>query len=278
MKYPLRAARAAGFFVPVVFGALIIGLATLAPHTEAAFSSLYYTFNSPGVLQEAGSMGRSTSPYFWLNSGGILTIASGVGMTVQGELPKHSFWQRLYSLGNALDTNGGTQPQNLFRLISKSQWENVSQELAFKVTDTNAVDSPNRDGWSGILLMSRYQNSDNLYYAGVRMDGAAVIKKKQNGRYTTLAQEKGIFSGTFDRTASTPSLIPEDTWMRLKSVTKTNANGSVAITLYLDRKNSGAWEEVLTVTDSSPLKGDGYVGIRTDYMDVHFDNYRMTEL
>lgn len=278
MRYPLRAVRAAGFFVPVVTGALIISFATSAPQSEASSSSLYYTFNSPGVLQEAGSMRESTSPYFWLNSGGTLTIKDGIGMTAQGELPEGSIWQRLYSLSSALDTGGGTQPQNLFRLLSKSEWENVSQEVAFRVTKTNTVDSPNRDGWSGILLMSRYQDGDNLYYAGIRMDGSAVIKKKQNGTYTTLAQERGVFSGLFDRLGLTPSLIPENTWMRLKSVTKMNADGSIGITLYLDRKNSGSWEKVLSATDSSPLSGGGHVGIRTDYMDVQFDNYRITEI
>ena len=38
-----------------------------------------------------------------------------------------------------------------------------------------------------MLLFNRYQDGQTLYYGGVRVDGAAVIKKKLAGVYTTLA-------------------------------------------------------------------------------------------
>lgn len=241
-------------------------------------SSLLYTFNVNGTLSEAGSMGESTSPYFWLNSGAKLLINNGIGQTVQGSLPSSDYWYKLYAAANPLDTAGGAHPQNLFRLITKSTWGNVTEQVQFKIAKINVDNTPNRGGYSGILLFSRYKNSDNLYYAGIRMDGAAVIKRKAGGVYTTLAQTT-VFPGSYDKW-SNPNLIPTNVWMGLKTETIDNADGSVTINVYLDRQNNGLWTRILSTRDtsSSAVRGSGSVGIRTDYMDAQFDNYRISTL
>ncbi|HWP61398.1 MAG TPA: hypothetical protein VN495_02245, partial [Candidatus Paceibacterota bacterium] len=127
-------------------------------NTQAALpmmsGSLIYSFNSPGILQEAGSMQQSTSPYWWLNSGGEFIITNGVGETMQGVAPLLNKWRVAYALSNPVDTDNGTHPQNLFRLVSKGQWENLSAEAHFYIVADNLSSSSNRNQSNGLLLMS----------------------------------------------------------------------------------------------------------------------------
>lgn len=256
-----------------------------APHataadTRAVPSPFRYTFNVAGALNEAGSLSESSSPYFWLNSGGRMLMKDGVGSTVLGALPQNDFWRLLYSVSNPLDTGKGYYPQNIFRLLSRSTWDNASEEVRFNIQKVNMTDTPNRDEWSGVLLMSRYKDSDNLYYAGVRMDGDAVIKKKYKGTYTTLAQKPipAWSASAYDRT-SNPNLIPANRWMRLKTTTATKADGTVQIDLYLDENDDGKYERILSATDTSKtITGAGSMGLRTDYIDMKFDDLTITKI
>lgn len=267
----------------IIVPLLLTLLSSLFPVTAEAATTApvdsvwHYKFGVNGTLVETGSMSNSSSPYFWLNSGGALTLKDGQGHTVQGRLKLGSYWQKLYGTNNPLDTDGGYLPQNLFRLVTRNTWTDVSEEVRFKINKVNLTDTPNRDGYSGILLMSRYRDGNNLYYAGIRQDGTAIIKKKSGGKYTTLGSAR-VWSGTYNKTTN-PNLIPEDTWMRLKSETDTLTDGSTKVTLYLDEQDSGSWKKLLEVTDKSgdadgaPVAGPAHTGIRTDYMDVSFDDY-----
>lgn len=230
-------------------------------------------------------MSQSTSPYWWLNSGGELRINSYTGSTMQGNaLLNLNLWGLRYSLANPLDTDDGSAPQNLFRLITKSSWENSRQEMQFLIMKDNFSKSSNRNASNGLLLVSRYgDNGDTLYYAGVRVDGEAVIKKKFKGKYYTMAQTE-VFSGNYDGWQDDVNLIPHGRWIVLRSETVTNDDGSVGIALYLKRTRTSEWEKVLETTDSGqfggsqPINGAGYAGVRTDFMDVRFENYRIQEL
>src|SRR6185369_3143386 len=53
------------------------------PMPVQATPVLNYSFNVDGVLQETGSMSQSTSPYWWVNSGGELVIVDQKGETMQ---------------------------------------------------------------------------------------------------------------------------------------------------------------------------------------------------
>lgn len=255
-------------------------LPIFAVDARTVSSPFLYTFGSDGTLNEAGSLDTSSSPYFWLNSGGMLTISDGVGKTVHGALPRGSFWQTLYARTSSVDTGGGYYPQNLFRFITRSAWKNLSEEVKFKITKLNETDTTNRGGYSGILMLSRYKDSDNLYYAGIRQDGTAVIKKKLNGKYYTIAQAAipGYTPSDYDRETN-PNLLPTGKWMRLKTETVTNANGSVQISVYLDENNDGTYAKILTGTDSAGKFGSAVIdtaasaGIRADYFDMQFDDY-----
>lgn len=246
--------------------------------TAAVTSPFVYSFNSSGILREAGDSDESTSPYWWVNSGARLAIDGGLGMTNQGELPLADRFRALYAAMNPLDTDFGKYPQNTFRLVSKSTWDNVRLSAQFKITKDNLTLSPNRNASNGLLFMSRYVDSQSLYYAGIRVDGAAVIKKKYKGIYYTMAHKK-IFDGTYSY-SSEPNLLPHEEWVGLKNETVTNPDGSVTVRLYMQREGA-AWSKVLEATDDGkkyggtpPITGSHYIGIRTDFMDVLFENFR----
>lgn len=244
-------------------------------------SPFVYTFNSPGALYEAGAANESSSPYFWLNSGAKLVIANGRGKT-SGSLPALDPWRLMYKAMNPVDTSEGYLPENTFRLVTRSSWGDADTSVLFRITATNLTNSPNRDGYSGIFLMGRYKDQHNLYYAGVRHDGAAVIKKKINGTYYTLAQVQ-IFGdeGEYHKWTNA-NLLPQNQWLGLKARFDTLSDGSVKIVLYLDRENDGSFVSILSATDKStggaPHKTAGAIGIRTDFMNVEFDDFRAAKI
>lgn len=257
-----------------------LGFATSTAEVQDHF---YYPFNNSGVLNEIGQMGNSMDPYFWLNSGAQLWITDNIGETIQGELTDNSPWRSIYRDSNPTDTDNGYHPQNIFRFVTRSKWQNMRQECHFLITKDNLSLSTNRNASNGLLLFNRYQDSNNLYYAGIRVDGAAVIKKKTNGTYYTLAYNK-IFPGSaYDRNAN-PDILPKHSWLGLRSEITNQADGTTAIRLYVDQTGSGSWILAAAASDDGrsyggpALVAEGYAGIRTDFMDVQFDDYRLDAL
>lgn len=249
----------------------------LSPSPPTPPIPFIYSFNVDGVLEESESPTRSRSPYWWLDSGGRLAIKNGIGETIQWSLDLLDPWYIEYRLTNPEDTDKGAHPQNVFRLVSKSQWHNARVQFYFRIKRDNFSESPNRNDSNGVLLMSRYVDGDTLYYAGVRVDGTSVIKKKYKGVYYTMAQQR-LFPGTYARNANV-SLLPHNEWMGLRVETR-DQDGAVSIRLYLQRA-SGEWKEVARATDDgttyggTPVIGDeGRVGIRTDFMDVQFKEFK----
>lgn len=238
-----------------------------------------YTFAVDGVLQEAGSPQESTSPYWWLNSGGLLILKDGVGRTIEGKLDPLDRWRVRYGVSSPTDTEQGAQPQNLFRLITRSQWQHPRTEVEFFIAADNRSESPNRNESNGVLFMSRYKDADTLYYAGVRVDGHAVIKKKYQGTYYTMA-EKPIFPGEYRPGVN---LLPQEVWFALRMETVTREDG-VHITLLMRDGDSDTWVELLSTVDDGRAYGTpriedaGAVGIRTDFMDVRFGEVRIEEI
>jgi hypothetical protein len=283
MSMPPLLVRIGGYVIPAA-AAFAVGfaLARPAPPAPASPSSLLYTFNGTGTLEEAGSMGESTSPYFWLDSGGRLFIEGGVGATIEGDLPEDDKWRMLYAKSSATDTDDGAHPQNLFRLVTRSQWDDFTEEAGFFIVRDHLSESPNRNASNGLLLMSRYVDGSTLYYAGIRVDGTAVIKKKYHGTYYTMAEVKA-FPGAYSGSRDTTNLLPHGVWISLKSETVTEANGAVSVTLSL-RLPGEAWRTLVSATDDGtygdtpPILGPAYAGIRTDFMDVEFRHYLLSKL
>src|SRR6185369_16002123 len=148
----------------------------------------------------------------------------------------------------------------------------------------NFSSSTNRNASNGLLFFGRYKDSETLYYAGIRVDGTAVIKKKYRGTYYTMAQKK-IFQGTYEGVSSNKNLLPHNEWIEMRSDIKTNPDGTVAINLYIRREGKETWELLLSTFDDGvafnntpPITGEGAAGIRTDFMDVEFKDFRVTSL
>ncbi len=263
-------------FVYIATISLILSICLIDAKEAAVLTSPFiYSFSSSGTLYEAGSDSESSSPYFYLNSGAKMILSNGTGKTVQGNLLSADNWRLIYLESNPIDTDLGYHPQNLFRLVTRQKWKNYSQEVDFKINGDQLSSSSNRDGHNGVLFFNRYVDGDNLYYTGIRVDGQAVIKKKQNGVYYTLALKK-IYDGSYDRYTN-PNLIPKNKWMGLKSEIY-SYKGEVYINLYLDQNNNGNYVLIASVKDymksyGTPIDKSGYTGIRTDFMDVEFDNY-----
>jgi len=230
------------------------------------------------VLEETDQMENSASPDWWVNSGGWFLQRGGVGSTWIGDAPADSRWRKLYTLSNPRDTDQGAHPQNLFRLVTRSEWLSPAQQVYFRIRTDNLSPSANRGKSNGVLLLSLYIDGENLYYAGVRVDGFAVIKKKSGGVYTTLA-ESPLYPGTYDR-GTNPDLIPQNAWTGLRTVVLAEEK-KITIMVYTDPDRSGFWILALQAEDavdpSRPPARSGRAGIRTDFMDVEFDDYRIEE-
>ena len=261
-------------------GFILMPTWTQASVAATVASPFSYNFTTDGSLVESYNANLSTSPYWVVNSGGRMSITEGRGKTVHGELPEADYWRNLYAQANPLDTDNGYHPQNIFRLVGRSKWEDFRQQAYFKITKNQLSSSPNRNASNGVLLFNRYKDSANLYYTGLRVDGYAIIKKKVNGQYYTLGSVK-VFPGSYS-TSGNPNLLPKNTWLGVRSEVVDNPNGSVSIKLYTDIGWKGVWKLVAEAVDtgtSGPIvSGAGFGGIRTDFMDVVFDAYKIEKL
>lgn len=240
------------------------------------------SFSTAQAIDESGSISGSASSRWWVNSGGRFVINGTTAKTLFGDLQATDKWYKEYLTTNPLDTDNGLHPQNIFRLVEREFWKNFSQELYFKIAKYNVSSSPNRNASNGVLLFNRYQSGDSLYYTGIRVDGNIVVKKKLNGTYYTLGIIKQ-FPGVYNL-SSNPNILPVNQWIGLKTTVKDLADGKVEIVVYTDLTNSQQWTESLRVYDtpgvngSSTISTQGYAGIRTDFMDVEFDNYSISSL
>jgi hypothetical protein len=254
-------------------------IASVGLATEREF---LYTFATPGVLEESGNLQESRSPYWWLNSGGRLYIADGIGRTAEEDNAGEK-WRRLYKASSPEDTDEGEHPQNIFRLLTKSKWESTRQEVKFKLEKIILSESENRNDSNGVLLMQRYQDRDNLYYAGVRVDGNAVVKKKKEGNYYTLAITPLFYSEALYNRDTTPNIIPGQKWIGIRSEVTTDTLGRVHISFSADKQNNGSWQKVIDIVDSgqiggAPIVGPGLSGIRTDFLEAEFDDFRIVKI
>jgi hypothetical protein len=254
--------------------------ATTASQTIQSFKE---SFLIKRTLEEAPRISQSSDPRWWVNSGGELLIDKGIARTMQGDSEPGTKWYEAYKRTTSVDTDGGLHPQNIFRLVLRNKWLDYSQQVFAKIIKDNVSDSPQRDDSNGLFLFNRYYDGDNIYYTGLRVDGAVVIKKKYKGAYYTMAYKKILNLPKYNRTDN-PSLLPKDTWIGIKSEVKNLENNKVQVDFYTDIGQTGTWKLGISATDDNKSYGgislikSGYAGIRTDFMDVQFKNYEITAL
>lgn len=268
------------FFIVALGAALGVSMSFAQPAPASAYSggSYLYTFNTNGTLSEAAAPSNSTSPYWWLRSGGKLLITGGLGESIQGALSSSNPLYETYASAFPQASDGGAHPQNMFRLLWKTPTQNSSEQVYLQRVTDNLGTALNRHPYDGESLIARYQDEQTYYYAGVRDDGALVIKKKVGGVFTTLAA-KPFFSGTYSATTS-PDLIPRGTWLGLKFSVVNSSGGAPVLSLYTDVGRSGTWRLSLSASDATgtPIPGAGLSGIDSTFADINMDNYQLTPL
>jgi hypothetical protein len=274
------------FFSFSVFSSVLTqyGDTNIFKKTENSNSAVVLSCNEfpKEIIEETSSPQESKDNCWWLDSGAIFRGDINSGSTNIGELPLNSYWRKVYFVTNPVDTDNGLHPQNIFRFINQEKWKNNIQSLSFKITKYHLSQSPNRNVSNGVLLMSHYQDGNNLYYAGLRVDGTAVIKKKINGVYITLGSKK-YDTQSYDPQLN-PIILPMNRWISEKFITQTTDDDSVRLKLFADLTGNGNWELLLDVKDTiassgaPPIREEGNVGIRSDFMDVEFNNYKVEKL
>ncbi len=249
-------------------------LLTVASSDHRAAASTATSQSLQGVTLKDGQSGQG-----WrLESGGSLSVKDTASYTQAGNLGSTDPLRLTYATAYPADSDLGFHPQNLFRLFSTTSWKDTTLDATVQVQATNVYQSSNAHPYNGIYLVSGYQDNNNYYYAGVRMDGTAVIKRKVNGTHYVLASAPA-FSGTYDPVKN-PTLIPQKKPLTLRLVSHKNTNGSELITLSI---NEGAnWRTLVSFTDDGTLYhgtplATGAVGLTSDFMDLMIGKLIVTD-
>lgn len=252
---------------------------TSLPASATSFTDNFHD-TSASIITETNSMDESLDLHWWLSSGAYIYQTGGMLATMQGKLADNDRFRLLYAVSNPIDTDNGYRPQNILRLVTRSKFKDFNQQFFFTIKQINASESPNRNQSNGVFLFNRYQDSNNLYYVGIRVDGYAVIKKKLNGVYSTL-KSVAVYPGSYNRD-SLPNLLPINRKIGIRTVMANNANGNVDITIYVNDNQLGSdWIKILQAEDTGidveRILNEGYAGIRSDFMDVQIDDYEASE-
>jgi len=192
------------------------------------FPSQYFSNYSVGEIIATSSNKNVNDPL-------IATSGTLVCQEYQGKKMAFTDTHNFRLLYNGMDDNG-----------VKVGWTDSISNVTF----IPVASQPNKPTWAGMHLFARYRTSDDLYVASYRFDGKGTIKKKINGKYTTLGQN---YIG-----------VPElGESYRLQFTCKGDS-----LALYVNGSKK------LAVTDSSLTWGTS--GIRMDYTDCYVENCRMT--
>jgi hypothetical protein len=244
----------------------------------------YDRFDRHGLIKEVHSMSESSDPNWWVGSGAYFYLNNGIASTIQGTLAKDDPFRLGYSSSkSSADTDSGFRPQNIFRIVNRNIWSgDYTEEIYFKYLRYNNVTTTagkNLEATNGISLMINYQDEDNLYYVGLRADGFSQIKEKIDGEYSVNENQIRVFPGAYK---AYDNLIPHDRWIGLKALVEHKQDNSgknlIYIAMYVDKKGDGSWNYVTSFLDQDRIFKEGHTGIRTDFMDVQFKNYRVTPL
>ena len=129
----------------------------------------------------------------------------------------------------------------------------VTVALRFRIDGYEAVAEQHE--WDGVHLGLRDTSPDDLYYLSVaRRDGTDAIKRKSEGPSETLAQA--------------PMELRAGRW-HTATVSASDTAEGVRLVLEIDGT------EVLSALDDEPLTGPGRVALRSDNVEVAFDDVQV---
>ena len=234
------------------FGLVWLGSLLIASCGQASRLADNCDNGGPAAISETARMEESADPHWWLNSGAYIYRSGGVARTVEGKLADQDPWRLLYAIANPVDSDNGYRPeQNLVRLILTGARASaiVGRRYSSMYCGSMSQRAQTANASNGVLLRHRYQDGNNLYYAGIRVDGYAVVKKKVRGQYHTV-KSSAVYPGVYDRKTH-PNLLPTGHWVGLRTVIADNTNGNVDIGVYLNDEPLGSgWTRVLQVEDN----------------------------
>ncbi len=259
---------------------VVIFLSTASLPASATSDTNNFRGTSSSIITETNDMNESLDLHWWLSSGAYIYRTGRMLSTIQGKLADNDRFRLLYAASNPIDTDNGYRPQNILRLVTRTKFKDFTQQFFFTIKNINTSESPNRNQSNGVFLFNRYQDSNNLYYLGIRVDGYAVVKKKLNGVYNTL-KSVAVYQGSYNRD-SLPNMLPINRKIGIRTVIANNANGNVDIMIYLNDNQLGSgWTKILQVEDTGidveRILNEGYAGIRSDFMDIQIDDYEAIE-
>lgn len=195
---------------------------------------------------------------------GLITDEHAFSAPASLDAKKSAYWEvtagALFARGSEASTGG---PALLRMRTARRDFADAA--VSFRVLNrglASSPDTPARD-WDGLHLRLRQQDERSFYHIGVnRRDGTCDIKKRVpsgGGAYHNLV-------------AGVARSVPYGSWQSVRALTRTRADGSVSIELYMD----GAL--VVSAIDDgtvggAPLREPGAIGIRGDNADLSFDDF-----
>jgi hypothetical protein len=108
-----------------------------------------------------------------------MILSGGTGKTIQGDVSAGALKTKYASI-SPIASDTGAHPQNLFRLMTKAEWLNSSEQLYLKVNKDNLSNPTNRLAYNGLSLLNRYKDGNTYYVSTLPMEGKATINKKLN--------------------------------------------------------------------------------------------------
>jgi hypothetical protein len=192
----------------------------------------------------------------------------------------------LYSVADGARTVGSTETHtNSQRWYTHVAFPGATQRVGidFKPLNWDST-AAGRSSWAGFKLWLR--RDKDVYESGMYLiepmihDGSIHIQKKCWGITDTtnpLSVDTGA-GGTYyllKKLSGVP--VPLGAWHHFEGVASDNADGSVSLTLIRDGQTIATVKDTVGLTGCAPFRGTGFVGLRSDALGWHADDFTVSD-